>query len=138
MDAQRELDAVVAHGLLNSLAVISGAAHTILSYGAQMDEGDLRVLTTAIDEQSCVFTDGLQVLIRHSSEAFADAATALVLAAGTANHIGPDERQIALEALVRRTGFIRQTLNGLVRGLPPEVLSFLDDGMREVDPGPRV
>jgi hypothetical protein len=133
VDGQRELDAVVAHGLLNSLAVISGAADTILRYGAAMEPDDLAILTTAIDEQSAVFTDGLQVLIRHSSDAFADAATAVVLAAGTANHVDDPERTIALEALVRRTALIRQTLEALVRGLPPEVLSLLGDGLHPGD-----
>lgn len=127
MDQQRELDAIVAHGLLNSLAIISGAAATVLQYGAALDEEDVRVLTAAIDEQSAVFTDGLQVLVRHASDAFADAATAIALAAGVANHLEPDERAIALEALVNRAGLLRQVLNGLVRGLPAEVISLLDD-----------
>ena len=128
MERERELDAIVAHGLLNSLAVISGAASTILKHGPNLDEEDVHVLTTAIDEQSTVFTDGLQVLIRHASDAFADAATAVVLAAGVANHVPAPERAIALDALVRRAGLIRQALDGLVRGLPDEVLSLLNDG----------
>jgi hypothetical protein len=127
VDQQRELDAIVAHGLLNSLAVLSGAASTILQYGDVMGEDDLAVLTAAIDEQSAVFTDGLQVLVRHASETFADAATAVTLAAGVAHQLGPDDRRIALEALVRRTGLVRQALDGLVRGLPAEILELLDD-----------
>ena len=127
MDAQRELEAVVAHGLLNSLAVISGAAATLLEHGHAMGEDDVRTLTTAIDEQSTIFTDGLQVVVRHASDTFADAATAVALAAGVANHVAPDDRSIALEALVRRAGLLRQVLDGLVRGLPDEVLALLDD-----------
>lgn len=127
MDAQRELDAVVAHGLLNSLAIISGAASTILQYGSAMDDADLEVLTEAIGEQSSVFTDGLQVLIRSASDTFADAATAVTLAAGVANRVAASDRAMVLEALVSRTGLIRQVLDGLVRGLPPEVLLLLDD-----------
>ena len=127
MDVQRELDAVVAHGLLNSLAVISGAAATILQHGAAMGEDDLSVLTTAIHEQSAVFTDGLQVLIRSASDAFADAATAVTLAAGIANRVGEEDRGMVLEALLARTGLIRQVLDGLVRGLPDEVLTLLGD-----------
>lgn len=127
VDVQRELDAVVAHGLLNSLAVISGAAATILQFGEAMEEDDLSVLTAAIDAQSAVFTDGLQVLIRSASDAFADAATAVTLAAGIANRVGVDDRSMVLEALVERTSLIRQVLDGLVRGLPDEVLTLLGD-----------
>ena len=127
MDAQRELEAVVAHGLLNSLAVISGAAATILEHGSVLSAEDLRVLTVAIDEQSSIFTDGLQVVVRHASDTFADAATAVALAAGVANHLAGEERNLALEALVRRAGLLRQVLDGLVRGLPDEVLALLDD-----------
>jgi hypothetical protein len=129
VDAQRELDAIVAHGLLNSLAVISGAASTILQYGDAMDEDDLGVLTQAIDEQSEVFTDGLQVLVRSASDVFADAATAVTLAAGVAHKLGPADRTLALEALVRRTGLVKQALDGLVRGLPAEVLDLLGDSV---------
>lgn len=127
MEPQRELEAIVAHGLLNSLAIISGAAATILDHGAALGEDDVRVLTTAIDEQSTVFIDGLQVVIRHASDAFADAATAVALAAGVANHVAGGERELALDALVRRAGLLRQALDGLVRGLPDEVVALLDD-----------
>lgn len=127
VDEQREVDAVVAHGLLNSLAIISGAASTVLQYGSALGENDVRVLIAAIDEQSAVFTDGLQVLVRHASDTFADAATAVALAAGVADRLDPDDRPIALEALVNRAGILRQALDGLVRGLPAEALSLLDD-----------
>ena len=127
MDAQRELEAVVAHGLLNSLAVISGAAATLIEHGHALSETDVRMLTAAIDEQSSVFTDGLQMIVRHASDTFADAATAVALAAGVANHVPAEDRAVALDALVRRTGLLRQVLDGLVRGLPDEVLALLDD-----------
>ena len=127
VDQPRELDAIIAHGLLNSLAIISGAAATVLQYGPALGEDDVRVLIAAIDEQSAVFTDGLQVVVRHASDAFADAATAIALAAGVAGHLDPADRPIALQALVNRAGVLRQVLDGLVRGLPAEVLSLLDD-----------
>jgi K+-sensing histidine kinase KdpD len=129
IDGQRELDAIVAHGLLNSLAVIAGAASTILQHGDAMGEDDLRVLTEAIDEQSAVFADGLQVLVRNASDTFADAATAVTLAAGVAHRVDAAGRALALDALVRRTGLVRQALDGLVRGLPPEVLELLNDAL---------
>lgn len=127
MEGQRELEAVVAHGLLNSLAIISGAAATILEHGDALQEDDIRTLTQAIDDQSTIFTDGLQVVIRHATDTFADAATAVALASGVANHVDRGDRRLALEALVRRTGALRQVLDGLVRGLPEEVVSLLDD-----------
>lgn len=121
---------MIAHGLLNSLAVISGAAATILEHGSALAEDDVRILTAAIDEQSTIFTEGLQVVIRHASETFADAATAVALAAGVANHVVAGERQLALEALVRRAALLQQVLDGLVRGLPDEVLTVLGDTRR--------
>ena len=127
MEQYRELDAIVAHGLLNSLAIISGAASTILQYGEALGEDDVAVLTEAIDEQSAVFIDGLQVLVRHATETFADAATAIALASGVANRVAPPERVIALEALVARSGLLRQVLDGMVRGLPSEILDLLND-----------
>ncbi len=127
MDADRELEAVVAHGLLNSLAVISGSASTILQLGDALSAKDLEALTVAIDEQSTLFMDGLHVLIRSASDAFADAATAVALAAGVATQVDAADRALVLEALLRRSGLIRQALEGLVRGLPPEVLALLGD-----------
>lgn len=85
------------------------------------------MLTVAIDEQSSIFTDGLQVVVRHASDTFANAATAVALTAGVANHVASEERNLALEALVRRAGLLRQVLDGLVRGLPDEVLALLGD-----------
>lgn len=116
MDADRELEAVVAHGLLNSLAVISGSASTILQLGDALSAKDLEALTVAIDEQSTLFMDGLHVLIRSASDAFADAATAVALAAGVATQVDAADRALVLEALLRRSGLIRQALEGLVRG----------------------
>jgi hypothetical protein len=66
-------------------------------------------------------------VIRHASDTFADAATAVALAAGVANHVSATEREVALQALVRRAGLLRQVLDGLVRGLPDEVLALLED-----------
>ncbi len=121
---------MVAHGLLNSLAVISGSAATMLEHGSALAVADVEMLTTAIDEQSEVFTDGLQLIVRQASDAFADAATAVSLAAGVARHADGAGQHLALEALVRRTVLLRQVLDGLVRGLPAEVISLLDDGRR--------
>ena len=121
-----ELEAIVAHGLLNSLAVMSGAAGTLLAYGERLKEGDVDLLVAAIDAQSCVFTEGLKVLLEHSTIAFADAATAVSLGSGVCSRVSGDRRGEVLDMLVRRSRELKVALDGLVRGLPAEVLELLD------------
>ena len=121
-----ELEAIVAHGLLNSLAVLSGAAGTLLAYGASMEEEDVATLVTAIDEQSGLFTEGLKVLLEHGSVAFADAATAISLGSGVCGSLRDENRTEVLTTLVRRSKELKSALDGLVRGLPPDVLELLD------------
>lgn len=124
--APTELEAIVAHGLLNSLAVMSGAAGTLLEYGRDLGETDVESLVAAIDSQACVFTEGLKVLLEHSSVAFADAATAVSLGSGVCGRLTAERREQVLSMLVRRSGELKSALDGLVRGLPPEVLELLD------------
>lgn len=121
-----ELEAIVAHGLLNSLAVMSGAAGTLLAYGSEMGADDVETLVNAIDAQSCVFTEGLKVLLEHSTVAFADAATAVSLGSGVCGSLPVERRDRVLDMLVRRSRELKSALDGLVRGLPPEVLELLD------------
>ena len=121
-----ELEAVVAHGLLNSLAVMSGAAGTLLAYGATLADEDVDILVSAIDAQSCVITEGLKVLLEHSSAAFADAATAVSLGSAVCGRLPAERREHVLATLVRRARELKSALDGLVRGLPPEVLELLD------------
>jgi hypothetical protein len=121
-----DLEAVVAHGLLNSLAVLSGAAGTLLAYGSGMSDDDVLTLVTAIDAQSEVFTEGLKVLLAHSTLAFADAATAVSLGSGVCGSLSAERRAAVLDMLVRRSRELKSALDGLVRGLPPEVLELLD------------
>ena len=124
--APTDLEAVVAHGLLNSLAVMSGAAGTLLAYGSDLGDNDVETLVAAIDSQSCVFTEGLKVLLEHSSIAFADAATAVSLGSGVCGSLTAERRAQVLDMLVRRSRELKSALDGLVRGLPPEVLELLD------------
>jgi hypothetical protein len=121
-----ELEAIVAHGLLNSLAVMSGAAGTLLAYGQEMKEQDVDTLVAAIDSQGCVFTEGLKVLLEHSSVTFADAATAVSLGSGVCSSLSAERRGQVLDTLVRRSRELKLALDGLVRGLPTEVLELLD------------
>ena len=121
-----ELEAIVAHGLLNSLAVLSGAARALLAYGSQLEDEDINTLVTAIDAQSEVFTEGLKVLLEHSSVAFADAATAVSLGAAVCGSLSAERRAAVLTTLVKRSKELKTALDGLVRGLPPDVLELLD------------
>lgn len=124
--ASRELAAIVAHGLLNSLAVMSGAAGTLLAYGSELGARDVEALVSAIDSQGCVFTEGLKVLLEHSSIALADAATAVALGSSVCGELPADRRAEVLDVLVRRSHEFKSALDGLVRGLPPDVLELLD------------
>jgi hypothetical protein len=121
-----ELDAIVAHGLLNSLAVLSGAAGTLLAYGSSMEEGDVATLVSAIDEQSGVFVEGVKVLLEHSTVTFADAATAVSLGAALCGSLSVERRAAVLTTLVKRSKELKAVLDGLVRGLPTEVIELLD------------
>jgi hypothetical protein len=121
-----ELEAIVAHGLLNSLAVLSGAAGTLLAYGHQREDDDVATLVDAIDAQSGVFTEGLKVLLEHSSAALADAATAVSLGAAVCGSLSAERRNAVLTTLVRRSKELKSALDGLVRGLSPDVLELLD------------
>jgi hypothetical protein len=125
MEGDRQLEAVIAHGLLNSLAVMSGAAATILAASGKLPAATRDELLAAIETQSQVFIDGLQILVREASDAFADAATAVALAARVAAHTEGDAQRVVCEALVDRTRLVGQALQGLARGLPSEVLELL-------------
>jgi len=125
-EEDRQMDAVLAHGLLNSLAVLSGAAASILAIAdGRGEESGLDDLLALIDHQSEVFVDGLQLLVRQASDAFADAATAVSLAAATASKGDMSTRRLCCETLVERSQLIGRTLQAVVRGLPNEVLELL-------------
>lgn len=126
MTETSELEAVVAHGLLNSLAVMAGAAGTLLAYGSDLDDGDVDLLVGAIDAQSSVFMEGLKFLLEHSSVALVDAATAVSLGSAVCGSLPVERRRQVLDMLVRRSRELKTALDGLVRGLPAEVLELLD------------
>lgn len=135
VEDDRQLDAVLAHGLLNSLAVLSGAAASILAINdGHGDPAALDDLLALIDHQSELFVDGLQLLVRQASDAFADAATAVSLAAATASRGDSPTRRLCCETLVERSQLIGRTLQGVVRGLPSEVLDLLG-GLPATPPG---
>ena len=121
-----ELSAIVAHGLLNTLAVISGSAATIQQFGATMSADQHEDMTAALVSHSELFTEGLDVLLRHCSEAFADAAWIVESIGRRFRLAAPDDRQVMLERLATETAVLRSGLQSLVRGLPPDTIDLLD------------
>jgi hypothetical protein len=121
-----ELSAIVAHGLLNTLAVIAGSAATMQRFGSTMSAEQHETMIAALVSHSELFTEGLDVLLRHCSDAFADAAW-IVESIGRRFRSAPaDDRQVMLERLATSTATLRSGLQSLVRGLPPDTIDLLD------------
>ena len=121
-----ELSAIVAHGLLNTLAVISGSAATMQQFGSSMTAEQHETMIAALVSHSELFTEGLDVLLRHCSDAFADAAWTVETIGWRYRSAAPDDRLVMLERLEKETAVLRSGLQSLVRGLPPETIDLLD------------
>jgi hypothetical protein len=126
----RDLSGVVAHGLLNTIAVISGSAHTLLQLGDRIPDGDREILVGTLAQSAELFGDGMQVLLRHCSDPFGDAATAITLLGRAIHSVPADELPQLLDGIVVRARTVRVGLEALVRGLPAEVLDLLDSLQR--------
>jgi hypothetical protein len=126
LTSDRDLAAVVAHGLLNSLAALVASAATLLRLGARLKAEDEEELVEMIIAQSVVFIDGLHLLLQHCSDPFADAATTVALVPRAISRLSSDERHDVLEGLLAGSKVLEQGLHALVRGLPPDVVSLLD------------
>ena len=124
--AEREMAAVVAHGLINTLAVITGSASTLCLYGDRLTETDVSGLFAGLTSNIQLFEDVLSTIVEECSADFADAATMLVLAARSFEALTPADRGVVLEAIVDRGKVLHTGLSALVRGLSPEVVSLLD------------
>ena len=120
------LEAIVAHGLIGSLAVATGSASMLLKERT-FDESTERWLLDSIAEQSVLVVEGMRSIVDTATQSFGDAATKVSLAAGTLGAIEAADRRPVLEALLRASDVLRQILGGLVRGLPPEVMEMLDE-----------
>lgn len=120
------LEAIVAHGLIGSLAVATGSASMLLR-DKTFDPTTERWLIDSIAEQSALVVEGMKTILDGAMLSFADAATNVALAAGTLGRVPVEDRRPVLEALLRSSDVLRHILGGLVRGLPPEVLEILDD-----------
>ena len=120
------LEAIVAHGLMGSLAVATGSASMLLR-DKTFDETTEQWLMDSIAEQSALVVEGMKTILDGAIQAFEDAATNVALAAGTLGRVAVEDRRPVLEALLRASDVLRHILGGLVRGLPPEVLEMLDE-----------
>jgi hypothetical protein len=120
------LEAIVAHGLIGSLAVATGSASMLLR-ARTYDPTTERWLIDSIAEQSILVVEGMKTILDNATQSFLDAATNVALAAGALQDIQPDDRRPVLEALLRASDVLRQILGGLVRGLPSEVIEMLDE-----------
>ena len=120
------LAAIVAHGLIGSLAVATGSASMLLR-DKTFDPSTEEWLLDSIVEQSALVIEGMRSILESEPESFADAATNVSLAAGTLRTVERADRRSVLEALLRASDVLRQILGGLVRGLPPEVVVLLDE-----------
>ena len=120
------LEAIVAHGLIGSLAVATGSASMLLR-DRTFDPTTEQWLLDSIAEQSPLVVEGMKTILDSATQSFLDAATNVSLAAGTLSEIAAADRRPVLESLLRASDVLRQILGGLVRGLPPEVIEMLDE-----------
>ena len=125
-----ELSAIVAHGLLNTLAVISGSGATMQQFGPTLSAEEHEQMTAALVSHSELFTEGLDVLLRHCSDAFADAAWIVESIGRRFRAAADDDREVMLDRLADSTSVLRSGLQSLVRGLPPETIDLLDSLQR--------
>ena len=131
------LEAIVAHGLIGSLAVATGSASMLLK-DKTFDPMTERWLLDSISEQATLVVEGMKTILDGATMSFADAATNVALAAGTLPRMSAADRRPVLEALLRASDVLRHILGGLVRGLPPEVIEILDElaSSHSLDPAP--
>ena len=125
-DDEGTLEAIVAHGLIGSLAVATGSASMLLR-DKTFDATTERWLLDSIAEQSILVVEGMKAIVDGATSSFFDAATNVSLAAGSLGNVDAAGRRPLLEALLRASDVLRQILGGLVRGLPPEVIEMLDE-----------
>jgi len=131
------LDAVVAHGLLSSVAVMHSAALTLGRAGERMGQDDRTFLLESMCLQSDLLVEGTECLTRCLGDEIVSSATAVRLAAGTLavewERIVGDDRADLLSILDRHGDRLKTMLLQLVQGLDPEAILLLDS----LAPAPR-
>lgn len=121
----RELAGVVAHGLLNTLAVLSSAAGALRRHNVVLAPSAADDLVNTIVAQSKLIGDGLTIVLPYASHPFRVAAAGIVASvARVAAPCGASEE--LLEDLIADCVTVGRGLGSLVRGLPEEVVELLD------------
>jgi hypothetical protein len=125
MTTNRELGAVVAHGLLNTLAVLHDAAASLLAFGHRISGDERETLVAAIEVHGETWADGLDLILEECSPAFADAASAVALLSRVVRAAHAEDLTLILDGFVSKTVTLRTGLEAQVRALPAEVLALL-------------
>ena len=124
------LDAVVAHGLLGSVAVMHAAAQTLQRLGEAVPAEDRTFLLDSMCHQSDLLVEGTDCLSATLGEQIVSSATSVRLAAGTLSaewdRVVGDRRESLLTILERHGDRLKTMLLQLVQGLDPEVILLLD------------
>lgn len=129
-EMQDSIAAVVAHGLLNSLAVVSGGMSTLDRAWEGLSPDQRTELTESALSQAELMADGLSAL---PSPAKHRLANHLFVVRGVCEtllregvFLSPADRGHLLGVVHRQAGYAADVLGGVVRGLPPEVQVVLD------------
>jgi hypothetical protein len=124
------LDAVVAHGLLSSVAVMHSAALTLGRLGDAVPTDDRTFLLESMCLQSDLLVEGTDCLTRCLGDEIVSSATAVRLAAGTLavdwDRVVGEDRADLLAILDRHGDRLKTMLLQLVQGLDPEAILLLD------------
>jgi hypothetical protein len=123
---ERELAAVVAHGLLNVLTVLADSAATLRAYGQRLGDEDHAEILDTMEDHAVLFADGLSILLQACSDAFGDAATRIALAGRGIRHVEPEDLIDVLDGIVEGAKTLRTGLEAQVRGLPKDIVRALD------------
>jgi hypothetical protein len=119
--------AVVAHGLLNTLAVLTLAGGTLASSREMLPPNVQDKLVSTIVRHCALFGDALMFVLPSGPESFNIAAAGIVASgvvlAATPTHFGQVEM---LEDLIADCDVVAAWLDDAVRGLPVEVIEFLE------------
>jgi hypothetical protein len=120
------LAAVIAHGLFSPLAVLSGAAFAVRSFGGALTGAEYEALTSAVLSQSEVLTEGLDSVLRFCSAEFADAAWVIESIGKRYRSADASDHVVLLDQLDSASEVLREGLRALVAGLPSEAIEVLD------------
>jgi hypothetical protein len=124
------LAAVIAHGLLNSLAVVKNGVVTLTEVWEALSADERATLTEGVLSQAEVMADGLDLLPDMPRHRLANHLFVLRRACETlirdGRFLSAAERADLLTVVHRQADCAAEVLHGVVRSLPPEVLVVLD------------